>query len=912
MNLRLRTKLLLMVAVPLLGMLWVSAWNTIEKALLARDMGRLQGLVAVATRVGALTHELQKERGMSAGFLGSKGANFAAELPAQREATEQRRKDLAAAVAGFDSSRFGAQLGDLIASGGKALGGLAEKRQAVSSQSITAPNAGAYYTEVIGVLLAVPGQLPALSPDKDIARLASAYGALLQAKERAGIERATLTNSLSADRFAPELFVKFVRNAAEQDTWFGIFNQYASAEHGQFASDKIRGAAVDAVAATKKAAVARMSEASLGMDAKTWFAAATARIDLMKEVEERIATDMTAAMRDLESTSTTIAWFYGIATILSAILVMGIGHRVVRRILAQIGGEPEAAVAVAHAVADGKLDNTIDLSPGDSGSLLASMKRMQDQLLERITTERRAAAENLRIKIALDNVSTGVMIADAERVIIYANASVRRILKAAEADIRKQLPGFDAGKLVGASIDGFHKNPAHQAKLLATFGSTYTANIEIGGRHLVVAANPVIDDKGERLGAVAEWSDRTTEVRVEQEVETLVQAALAGDFERRLALEGKAGFVKQLSAGLNQLTEVTLRGLSDVAEVLKAVAQGDLTKKVDADYQGLFGQLKDDVNTTVERLREVVGRIKDASEAINVAAREIAAGNQDLSSRTEEQASSLEETAASMEELNATVKQNAENAKQANELAKNSNAVAVKGGEMVKRIVGTMSAIQDSSKKIADIVGVIDSIAFQTNILALNAAVEAARAGEQGRGFAVVATEVRSLAQRSATAAKEIKVLIAESVDRVDSGAKLVAEAGDTMDDVVTSFNLVANLVTEIAGASREQSTGIEQVTQAVGQMDEVTQQNAALVEQAAAAAESLEEQASSLVQAVGMFKLAEGARLLAPALRDATPRQLGRAAPARPAAKAAPPSAATRKIAPPHLDDSADEWAEF
>ncbi|MBL8491223.1 MAG: diguanylate cyclase, partial [Rhodocyclaceae bacterium] len=337
-------------------------------------------------------------------------------------------------------------------------------------------------------------------------------------------------------------------------------------------------------------------------------------------------------------------------------------------------------------------------------------------------------------------------------------------------------------------------------------------------------------------------------------------------------------------------------------------AHGDLTKKIDAEYEGTFGQLKDDTNTTVERLREVVGRIKEASDAINTAAQEIAAGNQDLSSRTEEQASSLEETASSMEELNATVKQNAENARQANDLARKSNEAVTRGGEAVKRVVSTMGDIQDSSKKIADIIGVIDSIAFQTNILALNAAVEAARAGEQGRGFAVVATEVRNLAQRSATAAKEIKALIAESVDKVEGGAKLVGQAGSAMDEVVVSFQQVAALVTEIAGASREQASGIEQVTQAVSQMDEVTQQNAALVEEAAAAAESLEEQAQNLVQSVGMFKLAEGkAGLPAAALRDATPKRLGNSSGGKAAGKAP-----VKKLPPAHLADSEDEWEEF
>jgi methyl-accepting chemotaxis protein len=560
-------------------------------------------------------------------------------------------------------------------------------------------------------------------------------------------------------------------------------------------------------------------------------------------------------------------------------------------------------------VAQGNYSNAVDVSRNDElGKALQGLQSMQTRLGFEVMETKRQADETLRIKIALDNVSTGVMIANSERTIIYANKSVQRILKGAEMAIKQQLPNFDADKMLGVNIDTFHKNPAHQAKLLSTFTSTHIANMEIGGRHLRVSASPVINDRNERLGAVAEWLDRTNEVMVEKEVAGIVEGALRGDFVTRLSMEGKEGFFKQLAEGLNQLSEVTQTGLTDVARVLQLVAAGDLTQTIDAEYQGIFGQLKDDTNTTIERLREVVGRIKEATEAINTASQEIAAGNQDLSSRTEEQASSLEETSSSMEELNATVKQNAENARQANELAKTSNAGVVKGGEVVKQVVVTMGEIQASSKKISDIIGVIDSIAFQTNILALNAAVEAARAGEQGRGFAVVATEVRNLAQRSATAAKEIKTLIAESVDKVESGARLVQQAGTTMDEVVTSFQQVASLVTEIASASREQSSGIEQTTQAVSQMDEVTQQNAALVEEAAAAAESLEEQARGLVQTMSVFKLAGGGgrtMATAPVLRDATPKRL---AGARPGAL----PALSRKIAPPHLADAGEQWEEF
>lgn len=369
---------------------------------------------------------------------------------------------------------------------------------------------------------------------------------------------------------------------------------------------------------------------------------------------------------------------------------------------------------------------------------------------------------------------------------------------------------------------------------------------------------------------------RAMEAQMGGEVAEIVEAAAMGVLSMRLDVTGKTGFFESLCNGLNQILDNTDHSITQVSEVLARMAKGDLTQTAEGDYSGTFGQLLDDTNITVKRLRDVMGRIIEAAETINTAAQEIAAGNQDLSTRTEEQASSLEATAHSLSKLNTTVRDNADNARQANALARQSNETAVSGGEMVKRVVTTMEEIQDSSKKIADIIGVIDSIAFQTNILALNAAVEAARAGEQGRGFAVVAAEVRNLAQRSASAAKEIKALIAESQNKVDAGARLVQEAGETMDDVVTSFDLVANLVTEISEASREQSTGIDQVTRAVTQMDEVTQQNAALVEEAAAAAENLEEQARNLVQSMDMFKLTEGStNLPVLALRDVTPRRL-------------------------------------
>ncbi|MBW3510502.1 methyl-accepting chemotaxis protein [Janthinobacterium sp. NKUCC06_STL] len=304
------------------------------------------------------------------------------------------------------------------------------------------------------------------------------------------------------------------------------------------------------------------------------------------------------------------------------------------------------------------------------------------------------------------------------------------------------------------------------------------------------------------------------------------------------------------------LTMGIVRPLRTAVDIARKVADGDLTAQIDASAKDETGQLLQALKDMNTSLLNIVGEVRSGTDSIATSSTQIAAGNQDLSSRTEEQAGSLEETASSMEELTSTVKQNADNARQANQLAASAAQVAVKGGEVVAQVVGTMESINASSNKIVDIISVIDGIAFQTNILALNAAVEAARAGEQGRGFAVVASEVRNLAQRSASAAKEIKTLIGASVEQVNAGSMLVAQAGSTMTDIVDSVQRVSDIITEITAASSEQSVGIDEINRAIGQMDAVTQQNAALVEESAAAAESMQHQAHNLAQVVSVFKL--------------------------------------------------------
>ena len=411
--------------------------------------------------------------------------------------------------------------------------------------------------------------------------------------------------------------------------------------------------------------------------------------------------------------------------------------------------------------------------------------------------------------------------------------------------------------------------------------------------------NPILDDKGQPYKVVKYATDITKQMDALSHIENLVADAVAGRLNNRIDTANYDGFIEKLCDGINQLMDTVVMPVNEANRVMQALSSGDLTQTVDGSFEGDFDRLGVAINGSVETLQGMVTQIREAADTINTAASEISHGNIDLSQRTEEQASSLQQTASSMEELTSTVKQNAGNARQANQLASSARDQAEKGGNVVTKAVEAMFEINSSSKKIADIIGVIDEIAFQTNLLALNAAVEAARAGEQGRGFAVVATEVRNLAQRSADAAKEIKSLIKDSVEKVEGGTQLVDESGKTLAQIVKSVKQVSDIVAEIASASQEQSAGIEEVNKAITQMDEVTQQNAALVEEAAAASESMDEQSRELVKIMDFFTLSSerNHESQTPAL-TLNPHQK--------------PTPSNKKVASTAASNSNDEWEEF
>lgn len=545
-----------------------------------------------------------------------------------------------------------------------------------------------------------------------------------------------------------------------------------------------------------------------------------------------------------------LLWMLGIVISAIVIVLGGISsHRIAKSM--------REVVTLLSRMREGRLDNAISIKGSDEvQQMRAALQVTQVKLGSDLDQVQTQASEATRVKVALDNVTTNVMMADVDRNIIYMNQSVDEMLHRNEKELQKVLTEFRADGLVGQNMDLFHKDPSHQAKLLDQLTDVYEAVIEIGTLTFNLKASPVIDEHGTRLGTAVEWKDITEQVSAQEQVQLLVNGAAQGGLDQRLDTDQFEGFIKRLGEGVNQLLDAVESPIAEVLRVVAQQAKGDLSQNMEGSYAGQFKELQSNINEMSQNLREVIGEIVLGADNISQGANQISQGSSDLSQRTQEQAASVEETAASMEEMTATVDQNTDNADKANDLSRQARQIAESGSGVMQEAVRSMSQMHEASAKIADIISTIDGISFQTNLLALNAAVEAARAGEHGRGFAVVAGEVRSLAQRSADAAKEIKDLIEDSIEKIESGTTQVNNAGDSLEEIVTSVKEVSDIVGDIAAASTEQADGIGQVNRAVTELDNTTQQNAALVEETAAASDNMNQQAIALRQRVQYFKV--------------------------------------------------------
>ena len=630
--------------------------------------------------------------------------------------------------------------------------------------------------------------------------------------------------------------------------------------HPQLAGQPLAGAAADDPASAALAAAFALEDGSHRVELPVWAEDGSVTLQahhvalrsfepfgwrLMAQLPEQVVREDAAAL----------AWRILLVAIFGALVIALAVAWLARRLIAL----PLArAVDFAGAVAAGTLDARPEVAArAELATLNHALGDMAQRLAERQEIERRAAEQMKRlaeetaaIANALDAASSAVLITDPAHVVRYANRALRALF--VDAAPALAVSGVDASEPVGLDFTRLHALDP-RARTASTLEKVFA------GRTFRLEISPWFDAEGGYCGSVVGWTERSAELAVQREVAAVVGAAAAGELSVSLPLEGKQGFLRELAASINELLAATRAGVEEVQAVLAALAEDDLSVRSDAELRGVFARMRDDANVGVDRLSGIIAAIHEAAHSITTASGEIAAGNLDLSTRTEQQAASLEETASSMVQLTATVRQNAEAARQAALLSHGAAEVAVTGGRLVDEVVATMGQIQTSSKKIGEIVGTINGIAFQTNILAINAAIEAARAGEQGRGFAVVAAEVRSLAQRSADAARQIRGIIEESGKRIGSGAAVAGKAGSTMHEVVGAVKRVTDLIGEISAASVEQAQGLEQIHEAIARIDASTQQNAALVEEASAAARSAEEQAADLVALVARFRLADG-----------------------------------------------------
>ncbi|KQU51825.1 hypothetical protein ASG72_09985 [Bosea sp. Leaf344] len=589
---------------------------------------------------------------------------------------------------------------------------------------------------------------------------------------------------------------------------------------------------------------------------------------------------------------------------LASLALLGlVGLLLARRIGSRLSALREAALRIAEGASDAGLP-----ALGNAGEI--------GELAQALGAVHAAGVEAARIRAALDGCRTSMMVCDERNRVVYVNASLLKFFTEAQEDFRIAFPGCSAKDMLGKVMEGVQREPGS-----ALPGAQGSLRYVLGRRTVALTLTPVADSQGRRLGTSVEWLELTDELAAAAEVAAMVAAAGEGDFSRRAALTGKPETLQAIAAGVNQINALVEGAVAEFSQVLGALAEGDLTQRMQGAYRGRLDELKQSLNGTLDRLGDTVATIQSTAGQVSRAAQEISSGAGDLAARTEATAVNLEETAATTEQLAASVKQSAARSREATEMAGTAMAMASDGKAVVSQTVGAIERIEASSSRISDIVTVIDEIAFQTNLLALNAAVEAARAGDAGKGFAVVASEVRALAQRSGQAAKDIKGLILSSNEQVGEGVRHVRETGDALDRIVAAAGRVSEIIAEISSATARQAQGIHEMSQAVADMDGSTQQNAALAEQSAGSATELMEEIAALRDLVGFFRTGTEAAEIArrapvpPRQRPPQPAEPVRQPVPRRAEPSRPDGASAEKAVPRKRVANAgrtEQWSEF
>lgn len=808
-NMPIKSKLLALIVMPLLGLVYFSGNTLHDRYTTQSEMVKIENLSHIAESIGAVVHEMQKERGMSAGFLGSKGKKFATELPEQRRLTDKKYQVLKREFDDLNLADYEPSLAQSKQSFYQSMSKLANLRTRVTSLQAPLPEVLGFYTQTIAIGIDTIASMQHLTHDGDIITLLSAYVNLLQVKENSGIERAVLSNTFAADTFAPGIYNKFISLTSAQNTLIKSFNLIASSSSKQALQTVLNNEAAKSVDEMRATAIKFAQTGGFGVDASVWFKTITQKINELHTLETTLAKGIQHQTAAKASAAKSTFYFYSLLLLILGLTIVWLTIRIIAGII-----EPANKLRniMQSVVAKGDFAQTADVNQADE---IGQMAQAFNQLLS----------------------STSQALNQANLVVgaVAKGQFDKRITADFHGDLNKLKEGVN-GSAESVSFTMNQLKIVMDALSNGDFSVQLDKSVEESFRQTVQNA----------LNSMKSVMD---------EVNTTMEHAANGNFDVTIQTDAR-GELKRLKDSVNTSVAEIAFALTAINEVVQAQAQGDLTHKVaEGALKGQLHDLKNAMNYANAKVVEVVDIATEASAVVSGAAQEVSQGSMDLSHRVQEQAAALEQTSATMEEMNSQIQSTSQNAIHATEEAQKAQKNASSGVGVMQETIESMNKIQESSHKIAEIVTLIDGIAFQTNLLALNAAVEAARAGDHGRGFAVVAGEVRNLAQKSADAAKDIKHLIDETVERVNQGSALATESGKVLSDINISINSVTQMIGEIATASHEQAEGIRQVHQAITQIDNVTQQNAALVEETSAASESLSEQSDILLKEISFFK---------------------------------------------------------
>lgn len=827
-HLKIRNKLFLMVLFPMFGLLAFTILLIWQKSVIQRDMDDLQHLVELAVHISTTVHYLQKERDVS-NFLLKEQAQLADDLMTERQHLDKAIQALQTVLTKMQTGHYHQKYGLDFDKIEATLNKISTIRYQVEQRTITAYEATESYTEINTFLIGFVDKLINFDIYKHFFHSKLAYLNVLIVKEKASLERVLLATVFQQRYFEQGQFQKFVTLVAKQEAYLhALLDRYTTAEQTAYIKSKLQS---DYFRKTEKlrqlaydASVDGVIKKSLTDEkgvthqvAAYWFTVQTGKMEILRDIEQKLTNKLLTGTQVAKQQ----AFLEFVAILIITLALIILASTIVYVIFKGIVSRLTQAVSIAKAIAEGHLNNHIEVDVRDeTGELLHAFKAMQNQLqiiIERDISNVLVAASqgNFQSRIDIENKS-GVFKVFGENINEFM-AFNHRIIQ----EIMQIFSALAKGDL-SQEIRGDYRGDLEKLK------------------------NAFIDMQSQ------------LKVVIEQDINNVLVNASQGNFQTRIDISNKSGIFKVFGENINEFMAFNHRMIEEIVKMFAALAEGDLNQKITGEYRGSLEQLKNDANTTVSRLTQTMQTIRQSAEQVSEAARQLSQSNTQFSQRTEAQAASLQQTSASMEEMTSAVQRTADNAKQANTLASKAQESAQEGGKVVGSAMNAMQEISESSQRVTDIISVINEIAFQTNLLALNASVEAARAGEQGRGFAVVAAEVRNLAQRSAEAAKEIKSLIQESSHKVEEGRRWVTQSGESLQQIVNAVKQVAEIISEIAAATQEQTSGIHQINRSIGQMEDTTQQNAALVEESASTSEAMSRQAQRLKQQVTFFKLHE------------------------------------------------------